>query len=101
MKRHWPKEEVDHKDRDKLNNEWGNLREISPTGNRTNIIRHNAYKWQGINKQEYRGRTYFVGRFSHEGKRFTTQVCNCPTAAAIKRDKLIKEVGAIFAVRNF
>lgn len=32
----WPKEEVDHKDRDSVNNAWKNLREATPSQNNSN-----------------------------------------------------------------
>lgn len=38
MKGHWPELEIDHRDTNKLNNRWSNLREATPTQNRCNRV---------------------------------------------------------------
>ncbi len=46
----WPAEEVDHKDRDKQNNAWENLREASAAQNRQNVglRKHNTSGTTGV-----------------------------------------------------
>ena len=99
-KGYWP-EQLDHEDRNRMNNRIGNLREATFAENNTNKIMPNPHKWIGVTKYTSNGYTYYIGRFTHKGKRYGGTSLRCPTAAAISREKRIIEIGASFTVRNF
>lgn len=58
----WPKEDIDHKDLNKINNKWDNLREATPSQNHINKIPKNAAQFRGvlkiINKHSIKYRAY-------------------------------------------
>lgn len=74
----WPVGEVDHKDTDRLNNSWDNLRDVDPVINRRNksIHRNNTSGIVGVswNKSDNRWRAYIgvdgkiinIGQFIHK-----------------------------------
>ena len=52
----WPKEEIDHKDTDKNNNKWVNLREATHAENNQNsdVRRDNPLGFKGVKRQRNR-----------------------------------------------
>ena len=86
--------EVDHKDRNKSNNKWDNLRDSTRSQNcRNSSKKKRKCKFIGVveetHKKTHKIYTYYVGAISIEGKRYRTYKYRCETAAAIARDKLI------------
>ena len=84
----WPQGEVDHRDRDGLNNRWSNLRAASRSQNQANKgpMRNNKLGIKGVYKRcnKYRAQMH-VG-----GKHKTIGSFNCPTAASIAFTKAHK-----------
>jgi hypothetical protein len=69
---YWPKEQVDHIDRDTLNNKWENLRPASPRQNGANRKRgrNNTTGFKGVSKMKsgrYRVMFTFPGGRKHVG----------------------------------
>lgn len=74
----WPPQEIDHRDRDRANNRWANLRAASPSQNVANTARRNAPTGsnRGVSydhrKKAWRayatknGRQYFGGYFKYD-----------------------------------
>jgi len=70
----WPKEVIDHKDRDKTNNKWNNLREATQSQNSlnkistTNTTGHKGVRWRKDRNCYYacieiNGKCHWVGSF--------------------------------------
>jgi len=63
----WPTDQLDHRNRDKGDNRWANLREASNQENCLNRTRYNRTGYRGVAKTPY-GR--FVGACTYRGKRY-------------------------------
>lgn len=87
--------EVDHKDTDKLNNRWQNLRLADGSGNRSNVrlSRANTSGIKGIRYDEHRDR--WAAYVQHKGKQYNLgRFKDLDTAVAVlrkKRQQLHKE----------
>jgi hypothetical protein len=44
----WPKAQIDHRDQNKQNDRWNNLREATPSQNGTNYPSRNKYGHKGV-----------------------------------------------------
>ena len=73
MKRSWPPKWVDHKNRDRRDNKWTNIRVATPAENKRNCVRHrnNACGYKGVHYRAERDRwRAFIrvdGRLRHHG----------------------------------
>ncbi len=69
----WPLQQIDHVDRNKLNNSWENLRDVSQAVNQSNTGLRSTNKSgiKGLNKVAKRGKVYWVARKIIDGKRVT------------------------------
>lgn len=66
----WPVEQIDHRDLDKSNNRWKNLRQATASQNKGNILPRNALGAKGIEvlpNGKYRARLRKDGRSYHLG----------------------------------
>ena len=96
VKKVWPKEEVDHRDRDPSNNRWRNLREATHQQNlvNTNIKRGNATGYRGVQKTKSgRFRAYFQNKY--------IGVYDTPVEAAKARDLVATRQFGAYAYTNF
>lgn len=60
MTKTWPSGEVDHRDRDKINNRWANLRDVTPEVNAQNksLYCNNTSGFKGVSYCHRKGRWY-------------------------------------------
>lgn len=66
----WPKGEVDHWDRDKINNRWGNLRDVTPEVNAQNKgpYRNNTSGFKGATYCPRNGR--WAAKIKRSGRQY-------------------------------
>lgn len=79
----WPKKTIDHRDRNKQNNKWVNLREATFSQQLANRLSSRKDKLpRGVQRIICRGRyQYFVARLGNEGKRGYLGCFNTPEEA--------------------
>ena len=60
----WPKNQIDHIDRDRVNNKWANLRDVTQSENQINtgLRVTNLSGTKGVSKEVKRGKTYWLAR---------------------------------------
>ena len=76
----WPVSDIDHADRDGLNNRWANLREATHSQNNWNMApRPNQTGFKGVRIHSKTGR--YVGCVRHLGKAYTTRYFQTPDEA--------------------
>lgn len=76
----WPSQEIDHKDLNKVNNRWGNLRLANSTQNKANAIRNvGATGLRGVIESEPDG--FYTAKLSKKNKTIYLGYFNCPVAA--------------------
>lgn len=86
----WPVGEIDHKDRDRANNRWSNLREATKSQNRANgeVPASNILGVKGVYllkrplTNPYRARIKVAGRYIHLGCFPTVEAASAAYAAA-------------------
>jgi hypothetical protein len=78
----WPKQEVDHRDGDRANNRWKNLRVATSSQNRMNSVRRsdNASGYKGVSFDKRRD--YWVADIMANGMTFHLGSFPTPEAAA-------------------
>lgn len=103
----WPTLQIDHEDRNKLNNKWSNLREIPNSDNKRNGDKYetkNKTKYIGVYRCApwYKGvqSIYYVGCVTINYKRHYTRTFKIEEEAALARDELILSLGDKFARLN-
>jgi len=67
----WPKNHVDHIDGNKLNNRWGNLRDVSQELNTQNVKTHRKHNKLGVLGVQKTPSGSFMARVVVKGKSFT------------------------------
>jgi HNH endonuclease len=79
----WPSDEIDHKDLNRFNNSWANLRTASVSENRANckVRRHSGTQLKGVYRDKDYGRYY--AQISIGGKTHHLGSYLCPAAASI------------------
>jgi hypothetical protein len=84
-----PNDRVDHKDRDKTNNAWLNLREASPSENGTNakVRKHNTTGYTGVTISRYKDLVRYSANMSVDKKRIYLGTFDTPEEA---RDEYIR-----------
>ena len=67
----WPDGQIDHRDRDKRNNAWSNLRDVTQSQNQMNtgLRQTNSSGVTGVSRQITRGTLYWTARMLVDGKR--------------------------------
>ena len=65
----WPENEIDHKNRDRSDNRWCNLREATRSLNEINKLRINKHGFSGVDaiKDRFRSRVTINGKTKHLG----------------------------------
>lgn len=97
----WPKEQIDHADRDRYNNRWSNLREATHGQNCSNktSLENSSSKYLGVSwktdKKIWRARIWKDGQEKHLGH------FGCEIKAAQAYDKAAKKIHGQFASLNF
>ena len=88
--------EIDHKDRDRLNNRIDNLRECTRSQNQSNRVYKNASGFRGVhaNKNKWAARISYNGKWLHIGTFATKE------AAAAAYNAKAKELVGEFAMLN-
>lgn len=83
----WPKEEVDHINRDKIDNRWANLREATRTDNAINQIRSSRALPRGVRraKSRFQASLKVDGQFVHLGNYATPEEAHAAYLDADKR----------------
>lgn len=96
----WP-HEIDHKDRNRSNNIWTNLRLVTRSQNNANLGKRkdNSSGFRGVSWSERDG--YFHCYINKEGKRTNIGYFQCPVEAAKAYDAKAKEIFGEFAYQNF
>lgn len=89
--------EVDHKNRDGLDNRRENLRFATPQQNQCNRVRKNAVGFRGVAKHG----AGFMAQIQVNGKRLHKYGFKTPEEAARAYDELSKEHHGEFGIRNF
>jgi hypothetical protein len=78
--------QVDHKDRDRSNNRWDNLRGANAAQNKANsgVSARNQCGWKGVNAQrgKFYARIFADGRFKHLGSFATPEEAHAAYCAA-------------------
>lgn len=78
----WPTDEIDHIDRNGLNNAIANLREASSSLNKLNRVRHKGTTaWRGVQWRSDMGR--WIAQMSHKGRSIHIGTFDCPAAASL------------------
>lgn len=88
---HWPLTQLDHKDQDKLNNRYDNLRELSAADQMVNVTPANVNSSSGYrNVSWYTALGKWKGTFMRHGKKIFVGHFDCPKAAyeAVQAKKL-------------
>ncbi len=93
----WPNGVVDHKNRDKFDDSWNNLRVITS--------RQNSRNRSKISNRKYIGVTYEKGakwryHFVIDGIRYRKAGYNCETKCALERDKHVLKLKEEFTTLN-
>lgn len=89
----WPENEIDHKDLNKSNNKWENLREANRQENNRNrrMPKNNTTGFKGV----YKVRDKYIARIQHNGIKFNLGTYGTKEEAfaayKIKADELHKE----------
>lgn len=81
MMGHWPQNEIDHRDLNRSNNKWSNLREATRPQNRANCAKraHNTSGWKGVSRTRHVG--VWRGSITVNGKQRHLGSFRCPAAA--------------------
>lgn len=88
----WPTEFIDHIDENKLNNKWDNLQELSSSLNQIKSStkrRSNTSGYIGVSFNT--GNKKWLWHLQLRGVAHRKYCINCPTKAALERDKFIIE----------
>jgi hypothetical protein len=101
MTGNWPPNQIDHKNRNGLDNSWSNLRPATRAQNalNMNIPKHNSSGYLGIRLDKRNGNWIAVVRDC--GRERYIGTFNSPIAAARARDEEAKKVHGEFARLNF
>lgn len=91
----WPENDIDHKDRNKSNNRWTNLREATDSQNMTNRprSRNNTSGFKGVARQEGKWTAYVY----KEKKRYYLGLFDTIDDAVRARLKRVAELHGAFA----
>ena len=91
----WSKYEIDHKNGEKGDNRWCNLREATRSQNCQNARKYdsNTSGFKGVHRFD---KTYWRATVSHDGKRHHIGLFRCPTAAYVARIAKVKELHGEF-----
>tara|TARA_R110000824_G_scaffold117249_1_gene269115 strand:+ start:607 stop:1188 length:582 start_codon:yes stop_codon:yes gene_type:complete len=92
---------VDHIDRNRLNNELSNLREVTNRENRLNsgMRSTNTSGFRGVSR--YRSKQKWAARIQSEGESYHIGYFDSKEDAALAYDKVAKELHGEFAMLNF
>lgn len=91
--------QIDHRNRNGLDNRKSNLRAASASQNSINHIRKNKFGFRGVFKPKKSPNYSF--QIQVDGKRVTKNGFKTPEAAAREYDKWSKEAHGEFGIRNF
>lgn len=94
-----PSSQIDHIDRDGLNNSKDNLRFCTPQENSRNRVRHNPHGYRGVYKRN--NSQFYSAQIMVGGKRRQRSGFKTPIEAARAYDELSKEHHGQFGIRNF
>ncbi len=90
MEGYFPEGEIDHKDKEKLNNKWDNLREVSHQCNSRNckISKNNTSGITGVVREKRKKKVVWRACISVDGKNISML---CPTKISAVRQRLTLE----------
>ncbi len=99
----WPKCSIDHKDRDRANNRWDNLRESTFLQNSANSgpRKGSSVKYKNVVKVSHKnGNESYAASMKYNGKNIPLGVYYTPEAAALAANKKAIEIHSDFAYTN-
>ena len=95
----WPKQDLDHINRDRADNRIVNLREASVSLNGHNKTMKNSSPYTGVNYYKPTGK--WTARISKDRKTYCLGTFSCPREAALARDRKARELYGKEAFQNF
>ena len=97
----WPAVQIDHEDENKLNNKWDNLQELNSSFNQIKSStrrRSNTSGYIGVSKHKQNKNWFWHLQLNYQTKRGYGY--NCPTRAALERDRYIIDKNIPYAYLN-
>lgn len=94
----WPRDRVDHKDRDGTNNRWFNLREASQGQNMLNRAAKGAVPYKGVCRHKSKGG--YIARITAKGRLINLGWFESPVAAARAYDSAAVRYHGEFSSTN-